>query len=135
MIKDEGMGSRLDRVTDWKRAARKSGYRVDELAQRVGVTERHLERYFSKRFGQMPKGQLDEWRMAVGRRYLQRGLTIKEVAERLKFKHVQDFTRAFERVYGVSPSDSRTLKSDGRTRVGRNVAALNGATIADSRTP
>src|SRR6266545_7943895 len=108
------MGSRLDRITCWRRVARKARYRVDELAQRVGVTERHLERYFRQRFGRRPKKQLDGWRMVDGRRHLREGLTIKEAAERLGFRHVQGFTRAFERVYEMAPSDFRSLKSNGR---------------------
>ena len=112
-----GMGSRLDRITDWKRAARKARYRVDELAKRAGVTGRMLERYFKKRkrFERTPKQWVDALRMADGQRDLRQGLAIKIIAARRGFKHVQDFTRAFKRVYGVKPSDSRDQKSPLRT--------------------
>jgi transcriptional regulator GlxA family with amidase domain len=108
-----GMGSRLDRITDWKRAARTAGYHVDALAKRVGVTGRQLERYFEKqkRFGGSPKKWVDGLRMADSRNDLRQGIPIKEVAARRGFKHVQDFTRAFGRVYGVKPSDARSKRS------------------------
>lgn len=103
------MGSRLDLITDWKRAARNAGYHVDALAGRAGVTERTLERYFKeqKRLGQSPKKWVDRLRMADSWRDLRRRMSVKESALRRGFKHVQDFTRAFERVYGVKPSDAR----------------------------
>jgi transcriptional regulator GlxA family with amidase domain len=36
---------------------------------------------------------------------------IKEVAVQARFKHPQSFTRAFERIHGARPSDSRRGKS------------------------
>lgn len=101
------MASRLDRIMDWKRVARRTGYHVDRLARTTGVTERQLERYFGACEMQTPKAWLDELRMADARRYLRRGWMIKQVVERLGFKHVQDFTRAFERVHGITPSEYR----------------------------
>jgi AraC-like DNA-binding protein len=88
---------------------------VERLSTNLGVTDRHLARYFQTHFEQTPKAWLDHLRMADGRRHLRRGLMIKQVAERLGFRHVQDFTRAFERVNSMAPSECR------------NVGPINGA--------
>ena len=104
------MRSRLDAIADWKRVARKCGYRVDKIAQNVGLTTREIERYFSKRYRLSPKEWVDNLRMADARRCLQRGMTIKEVALRLGFKHAQDFSRAYGRINGAPPSQLRHFK-------------------------
>ena len=104
------MASRLDRITEWKRAARKAGYSVEALARRVGVTDRQLERFFWRRFACKPKKWMDVLRMADSQRDMRRGLMIKEVAQRRGFKHVQDFIRAFKRVTGFKSSASRNRK-------------------------
>lgn len=109
--KHSKMSSRLDRITDWKRIARKAGYRVRLLAERTGVTERQLERYFRARCAPRPKVWLDHLHMADARRRLRRGMMVKQVAAQFGFKHVQGFTRAFERVFGVAPSESHILGS------------------------
>jgi len=101
------MPSRLDRVTDWRKAARNARYSVSKMANSVGVSERQLERHFPHLLGQSPKKWVDALRMADSWRLLRRGLMVKEVAARVGFKHVQDFTHAFERVYGVRPSSCR----------------------------
>ena len=105
------MRSRLDAITDWKRLARKAGYRVDKIAEAAGVTSREMERYFSQHFRVSPKAWVDNLRMADARRCLQRGMTIKEVAVRLGFKHAQDFSRAYGRIIGTPPSNSRHTNS------------------------
>jgi transcriptional regulator GlxA family with amidase domain len=129
------MGSRLDRITDWKRAALKAGYRVNELAGRASITNRQLERYFEKqeRFGRSPKKWVDALRMADSRHDLRRGMSIKEVAARRGFKHVQDFTRAFERVYGVKPSDARSQKIDITKLPGRSSSTSSRHSTAEAR--
>jgi transcriptional regulator GlxA family with amidase domain len=110
------MASRLDGIEDWVKAARAAGYGVETLARRAGVTERQLERFFGQHFACTPKKWVDELRMADARRLLRRGMMIKEVAERLGFKHVQDFTQTFVRVTGMKPSASRHRKSSPEAR-------------------
>jgi len=105
------MRSRLDAIADWRRIARKAKYRVDMMAEVVGVTPREIERFFSQRLRLSPKEWVDNLRMEDARRCLRRGLPIKEVAMRLGFKHAQDFSRAFIRINGAPPSQVRFPKS------------------------
>jgi len=107
------MSSRLDRITDWKRAARNSGYCVKALARRLDVTPRQLERHFKDSCGVSPKFWCNELKMKAAERWLHRGLLVKQVAERLRYQQPHHFTRAFERWKGIPPSRARI--SDGET--------------------
>jgi transcriptional regulator GlxA family with amidase domain len=105
------MGSRLDSITDWETLVREANYSVSTLAVHIGTSERQLERHFHRHFRRLPKRWMDALRMADSRRHLRRGLMVKETAEQARFKHVQDFTRAYKRVNGARPSDSHGAKS------------------------
>src|SRR5690349_22114975 len=104
------MHSRLDRISDWRKTARKAAYRVEEIARCAAVTPRELERYFLAAFGTSPKNWIDNLRMQDAQRLLQRGMMIKEVAMRVGLKHPQHFARAFKRVKGSTPSTSRVFE-------------------------
>jgi AraC-like DNA-binding protein len=101
------MGSRLDRIVDWKRAARNSGYCIETLARRMDVTLRQLERYFKSCHGTCPKLWCNALRMKEAERLLHRGFLVKQVAQRLGYKHPHHFARAFKNWKGISPSEAR----------------------------
>ena len=102
------MGSRLDRIMDWPRIARKAGYRVDGLARMLGVTPRQLERYILKSIKLSPKAWMDGLRIKRGEWGIRRDKSIKEASQELGYKHPQDFARAFKRVTGTTPSGYRS---------------------------
>jgi transcriptional regulator GlxA family with amidase domain len=105
------MGSRLDSFTDWEVLVREANYCVATLTLHVGTSERQLERYFLRHFRRSPKQWIDRLRMSDSKGGLQEGQMVKEVAVQARFKHAQSFTRAFERINGAPPSDSRRGKS------------------------
>jgi transcriptional regulator GlxA family with amidase domain len=105
------MGSRLDIITDWEALVREANYCVATLAGQVGTSERQLERHFLRHFRRSPKRWVDRLRMNDSKGGLQQGQMVKEVAEQARFKHPQSFTRAFERINGARPSESRGGKS------------------------
>lgn len=100
-----GMGSRLDRITDWESRARKGKYRVWRLAKSVGVSCRQLERYFLREFQVQPKVWLEDLKMSDAGRLWRRGLRVKDIAGNTGFKNPTHFSRAFKRRYG------KTLRS------------------------
>ena len=77
---------------------------VEELALECGVTQVHVSRLF-QRFAQTGAYQfLLRLKMNDAAELLDNGLLVKEVAERLGFADAFQFSRAFKRVQGVSPT-------------------------------
>lgn len=85
--------------------ARESGYRVDALCSRIGVSERHLRRLFLDDLGIGPKEWMRQERMVASRFLLREGSSIKEIAGDLGFTNYKVFSREFLAYHGVSPSD------------------------------
>lgn len=79
-------------------------FRVDQICERLGVSDRHLYRVFSDSIGLAPKDWLRRQRMVAARRLLRQGVSIKEAAIDLGFAHPKDFTREFRDCYGLPPS-------------------------------
>ena len=100
------MESRLDRIRDWETQARRAKYRVQRLARKLGVTPRHLHRYFLNQFGVPPRRWLADLRMSDAQRMLRTGKPGKDVASRLGFKHQTHFCRAYRRARGTTPNAS-----------------------------
>ena len=84
--------------------ARASHYRAKELAGRLGITVRQLERFFLRRFALTPCAWLQRLLAIDAQNLLQRGDPVKEVAAELGFSHARNFSRAFHRIVGISPS-------------------------------
>ena len=91
------MGSHLDRIKHWEARARGAKYRVANLARNVNATSRQLERYFSRVFNCHPKDWLKDLRRKEVARLKRRGLSDKEIAERLGVKQPSYFSRLFGR--------------------------------------
>ena len=77
---------------------------VEDVASECGVTQVHVSRLF-QRFAHVGAYQfLVRLKMNDAAELLDNGLLVKEVAERLVFLDAFQFSRAFKRVHGVSPS-------------------------------
>lgn len=94
--------------------AHESGYRVDALCSRIGVSERHLRRLFLAHLGIGPKDWMREERMAASRSLLREGSSVKEIASDLGFTNSRVFSRQFSACHGVSPSDFQRNESGHR---------------------
>jgi len=77
------------------------------VATQLEVGERTLRRYLleeQNNFRQL----LKNGRMEMANHYLQQpSLTITDIALRLSFTNASNFSRAFQRHYGISPSQYR----------------------------
>ncbi|WP_118133601.1 AraC family transcriptional regulator [Oceanicella sp. SM1341] len=77
------------------------------VAAGLGLSERSLRRRLGAE-GLSFRAELDRARSAAAREYLRRGdLALGEIAQRLGYRHLSDFSRAFRRVEGVAPSALR----------------------------
>ena len=96
--------SRLDIITDWETRAEVVGFRVSELAQGCGVTDRQLRRYFLVKFGSSPRKWLIGLSVQRAQSLLARsGFLVKEVAAFAGFNYPGNFSRRFKRIYKSAP--------------------------------
>jgi AraC-like DNA-binding protein len=78
-------------------------YRRRVLADRLGVSERHLRRLFYYHLRISPERWLLEERLQAGRRLLTLCASVKEVAYTLGFNQSNQFSRDFRRRFGCTP--------------------------------
>jgi YesN/AraC family two-component response regulator len=77
----------------------------NELACRVGVSERHLNRCFLQETGMTPLTYLNRYRIQCAKLLLEQGQnSITEIIGQVGFSESSHFTRIFQREVGVSPS-------------------------------
>lgn len=93
----------LERIGEWEEVAREARFDPKEMAVRCGVSLRHLERFFRRRFDCTPR----DWARAIRCRLVVdliiRGLSDKVIASELWFADTAQLCHEFKRVYGVSP--------------------------------
>jgi YesN/AraC family two-component response regulator len=79
-----------------------------EIAERLGISPRHLGAAFLERFGCTPLQYLRGVRMRLGRQLLvTTKLPIAEIAIRSGFRDVSYFGRFFRREHGMTPAEFR----------------------------
>lgn len=79
------------------------GFRVGELSEALGHSERYVLEVFCRDLGVPPKLWLRRIRMDVAERLLCEGLRPGEVGERLGFSQGSGFRREFRLMLGMSP--------------------------------
>ncbi|MEV4258159.1 helix-turn-helix domain-containing protein, partial [Spirillospora sp. NPDC049652] len=89
---------------------------VRDLAERAGLSPRHLQRRFTAEMGVPPGGYVERVRIEAARRALvETGEPVEAMARRLGFGTGETLRRAFQRTVGVAPSDYRErFRSTGR---------------------
>lgn len=83
---------------------------VRDVAEEVGISERHLSRIFASQDNSVGRYISDvrldlAYKLLTGER--SRGMTIGEIAQRAGFVHSSHFSRAFRGKYGMSPREAR----------------------------
>jgi len=77
----------------------------------VGLNRRKLTEGFKKVFGETVAGYALELRLRRGYQLLKESqLSVNEIAEHCGYEHANNFTLAFRRRFGSSPSQVRQLK-------------------------
>ncbi len=83
-----------------------------EIAERVGLSRRQLERLFQKHLGQSPQTFYRQLRLARARTLLlQTNMSIMEVAVASGFSTPSHFSKCYRTRFGHSPYDERGLPS------------------------
>lgn len=84
------------------------GSTVDALAERLGVTGRHLRRLFVRHWGASPSAVAQTARIQRAKRFLDSTtLPISEIAFRSGFGSLRRFNAVFAKVYQRQPSEMR----------------------------
>jgi AraC-like DNA-binding protein len=79
-----------------------------EVSRRVSVSPRQLQRIFAERSGMGFRSYLTAVRMSAAADLLSASETpIKEVAAQVGYLDASQFTKAFKRIHGVSPTHWR----------------------------
>jgi AraC-like DNA-binding protein len=103
------MNLKLPHIKNWLELARQAKWSASTLAINCGVSVRTLERHFLKQKGQNPKIWLIEQRKGQAIELLREGLSVKEVASVLHYKHPSHLTNDFKKQFGHCPSNCPTL--------------------------
>src|SRR5262245_40772818 len=83
---------------EWKSLGRLSAYHPSDVAVRVGISIRRLERYFRQHFGETPRAWLGRLLVADASALLRQGNPVKMVAIDCGFSDICHFDRAFKRI-------------------------------------
>lgn len=93
---------------------------IDEVARRLATSPRQLQRIFADVAGLGFRSYLRRLRMSRAAELLATtALPVKEVAGRVGYGDASQFSKAFKRIYGVSPSQSRAATRARREESGR----------------
>jgi len=99
------------------------GGNIETLAQRLGVTSRHLRRLFARHVGASPLAVAHTQRLHFAKRLIdQTNLPMKDVSVAAGFGSVRRFNDTFRKTYGRSPGQLRQGRA-GPTR-GRALGLL-----------
>lgn len=99
---------RFGELAAWIAAHPGQDLSLDALAARVCLSPRHFSRRFRATFGCSPSEYVETQRLAVAReRLTQPHASVERIAQASGFGSADVFRRAFERRYGVSPTDYR----------------------------
>jgi len=80
---------------------------VEGLAREFGFERSYLYRLFRERYGKGVKEYLLSVRMQMADRFLEEGYTVKECAKLVGYEDAFNFSKAFKKYHGVSPSGVR----------------------------
>jgi AraC-like DNA-binding protein len=84
---------------------------ISDLAQRVGVSERTLQRGFQSVFGMTVFGYLTDRRMLQAARWMRSSKSVADVANLVGDSNPGHFAAAFKRKFGITPTECSTGKS------------------------
>jgi transcriptional regulator GlxA family with amidase domain len=98
---------RLKDVCTWAASNLHADLSVEALAARAGLSTRQFARCFHEAFGTPPASYIKALRLDSARMLLAQGVAVAHAAEASGFASADAFRRAFERQFGVAPSEYR----------------------------
>jgi LacI family transcriptional regulator len=84
------------------------GLRVEEIARAAGISRRLLESRFKKLLGKSPHAEIVRMQLSRVKELLaETDLTLREIADRTGFQHVEYLSTVFKKKLGIPPSRYR----------------------------
>jgi transcriptional regulator GlxA family with amidase domain len=105
------MNTKLNHIENWPELALESKWSALTLAKNFGVSVRTLERHFLKQIGRTPKAWFIEQRQIQAAGLLREGLSVKEAAGVLHYKHPSHLSNDFTKHSGCCPSNRPTSET------------------------
>jgi transcriptional regulator GlxA family with amidase domain len=101
-------GDRFADLAVWMAEHLDQDLSVEALAARVGLSPRQFARRFSEAFGASPGQQVESLRLDAARELLiNASASVESIAAAVGFKSDDVFRRAFDRGFGLSPTEYR----------------------------
>lgn len=88
----------------WSRLARRSGFRLQDLVQMSGLSQRQVRRYIHQLWLQTLEAWLNDERMSYARAVLLEKRCVKTAAFELGFKQPSHFCRMFKARFAMTPT-------------------------------
>jgi AraC-like DNA-binding protein len=95
-------------IDQLKEFAQISGYKVEAIATKCGVSARHFHRLTVLSIHRAPKDLIDEIRFQDALCLLASECPVKEIALKLGYNNTPQFCRQFRIKFGISPRQFRT---------------------------
>lgn len=102
-------GTRFAELIEWMKNNLTATLDVPDLAARVAMSGRSFHRKFTSAIGETPGHFVETLRLDHSRHLLAANLSLKEIAAKTGFSSAAQFTKAFERRFGVTPGLFREL--------------------------
>ncbi len=81
---------------------------LEELSKMIGYSKNYVSTLYKTHFGITPSHKHEILKMEKAKEYMfQENVTVTEIADLLGYPSISDFSRAFKKHYGVSPSAFR----------------------------
>ena len=100
--------------------ADKGRYSVSKVAGELGMTVREFEGALERCVGIRPKELFRNHRAVAARRLIQEGIDLKEISDRLGFRHYSHFAAEMKGFYGIPPVQLQTVARSRCNGVGSN---------------
>ncbi len=101
-------GDRFADLAAWITAHLSDDLSVEQLAARASLSPRQFSRRFTRAFGQTPSEQIEALRLDAARDHLTgSGAQVEAIAAAVGFRSNDAFRRAFDRRFGLSPTEYR----------------------------
>jgi transcriptional regulator GlxA family with amidase domain len=99
---------RLGELAAWIRGHLRHDLSVETLAERACLCPRQFTRRFTRLFQRTPAAFVEDLRLSEAQKRLAaRGMTIEGIATSVGFRSADAFRRAFERRFGITPTNYR----------------------------
>ncbi|MBJ7223458.1 MULTISPECIES: helix-turn-helix transcriptional regulator [unclassified Brenneria] len=103
-LSSPGERHRLETIRQLLQQQPEKEYRLNDLAQTAAMSASSLRSKFRQAYGHSVFDYLRDCRLELARRYLEQGYSVQQAAWMSGYQHATNFSTAFRRRYGFSPS-------------------------------